>query len=240
MITISIRTIIIYVVLMITMRLMGKRQLGELDLTELVITFMLSEIASLPITNTEIPMLHAIVPILILMAFEIITSTLALKSSLFKKIFASSPSVIISKGIMNISEMRKVRISLDELVSQVRQNGIYDLDEVDYAILEENGKMSIIPKSLYRTPSIKDLSLPDDRSGIGHILISDGKSNRHNLRMLGHDEGWLQRKLECYKLNKKDVFCMTLDDSGKIFITTQDGKPIKIHEKDRGSISNCN
>ena len=222
MFTVICRTVVIYITLLITMRLMGKRQLGELDMSELVITILLSEIASSPITNPSTGILQALIPISVLASLELITSLLIIKSPLFKKIFTSRPSVLISRGKLDRREMKRVRISLEELISQIRQNGIYDLNEIDYAILEENGKMSIIPKSRFRQPDITDLNLPDNDSGIMHILISDGRINGHSLKILGKDRKWLDGELAQRNLSKRDVFCMTCNDAGDIYIILND------------------
>ncbi len=227
MLTILIRTIIIYVILMLIMRLMGKRQLGEIDTSELVTTFLLSEIAALPITDSEIPVSFSIIPIALIAIFEIILSTVVIKFPRLKKVLTSGPSVIISKGKMNIREMEKVRLSLDELISQVRQNGIYSLDEVDYAIIEDNGKMSIIPRSADRPATKRDLSLPDNDSGSMHIIICDGRERQENLKLLGKDMLWLKNSLTVAGVTQKEVFCMTCDDCGNIFIEKKDGTVIK-------------
>lgn len=228
MLTIFIRTVIIYTILTIIMRLMGKRQLGELDVGELVITILLSEIASLPITNPEKSMLEAIIPISTLAVLEILTSTLILKYPKVKKLLASKPSVIISHGRLDKKAMKKVRISLEDLISQIRQNGIFDLAEVDYAILEENGKMSIIPKARNRQPDLDDLGIETDDSGVMHILISDGVINTHGLDILSKDEKWILSNLRDHSLSPRDVFCMTCDDAGKIYIIKNDGSAIRL------------
>ena len=225
------RTFVIYVVLMATMRFMGKRQLGELDLSDLVTTILLSEIASLPITNAEAPITHAIIPIVTLMALEISFSAIMLKIPFLKKFLSSRPSAVICKGKIDKREMRRLRISIDELISQVRQNGIYNLEEVDYAILEENGKMSIIPKSQSRQPDAKAFGIPTKDSGVMHILISDGRINDYNLGFLGKDRAWLERRLSKLKLKARDIFCMTANDALEIFIQTQSGETIKPREK---------
>ena len=224
--TIFIRTVIIYLILSVIMRIMGKRQLGELDVTELVITIILSEIAANPITNPERSMLEAIIPMITLASLEILTSALILKAPFFKSILSSKPAILVSRGIIDFKAMRKVRISLEELVSQVRQNGIYDLNEVDYAILEENGKMSVIPKNANRQPDKSDLKVYCPDNGIMHLVISDGCVNSHGLRIIKKDRAWLERKLRGLSVAVKDVFCMTVDDSGKIFIQKRDGKQI--------------
>ena len=226
MLTIILRTIIIYVILTITMRIMGKRQLGELDVGELVITILLSEIATTPITNPDRSLIESLVPITTLVTLEVISSLLILKVPFFKTVLSSKPAVIIKRGEIDFKMMKKVRISLEELVSQVRQNGIYDLFEVDYAILEENGKMSVIPKSINRQPDRSDLNIKSIDNGIMHIVISDGNVNSHSLELLNKDRAWLDRKLQKLKVPIKEVFCMTVDDSGKVFIQKRDGKQI--------------
>ena len=202
---------------------MGKRQLGELDIGELVITILLSDIASLPITNPDKKMVDALFPIAILATLEIIASSLILKVPFFKKILSSKPAVVIARGVVDRSMMKKVRISIEELISQVRQNGIYDLEEVDYAILEENGKMSIIPKSRYRQPDRSDLNIPDNDSGVMHILISDGVINQHGLDLINKNRKWLDSQITSLNLRLRDIFCMTCDDANNIYIIMKDG-----------------
>jgi uncharacterized membrane protein YcaP (DUF421 family) len=205
---------------------MGKRQLGELDVGEFVITILLSEIASLPITNPEKSLLDAVIPIATLATLEILTSSLILKFPKIKKLISSKPSVIISHGRLDKKEMRRVRISVEDLVSQIRQNGIFEIDEVDYAILEENGKMSIIPKARNRQPDMSDLNLETTDTGIMHIIISDGKLNLHNLNMINKDKKWLESSLRKQGLKIEDIFCMTVDDAHSAFIQTKDGRVI--------------
>jgi uncharacterized membrane protein YcaP (DUF421 family) len=206
---------------------MGKRQLGELDVGELVITILLSEIASLPITNPEKTLLDAVIPMSTLAILEILTSALILKLPIVKKLLSSKPSVIIAHGQIDKKAMKKVRISLEDMISQIRQNGIFDLDEVDYAILEENGKMSIIPKAGYRQPDRVDLGIITDDSGVMHILISDGTINSHGLDILNKDKKWLLSTLGNHSLRPCDVFCMTCNDAGKLYIIKNDGSTIR-------------
>ncbi len=226
MLTIFIRTIIIYIILTVLMRIMGKRQLGELDIGELVITILLSEIATTPITNPERSLFEAIVPTVTLASLEIISSALILKAPALKSLLSSKPAVIVARGIINYKMMKKVRISLEELISQVRQNGIYDLREVDYAILEENGRMSVIPKNANRQPDKSDLNVPSPDTGIMHLVISDGSVNMHSLRIIKKDRAWLEKKLARLGVAIADIFCMTVDDGGKIFVQKRDGKQI--------------
>ncbi len=226
MLTIFVRTVIIYFILVIIMRLMGKRQLGELELSELIVTFLLSEIASNPITDKDAKMLPTIIPIVTLALLEIGTSYIMLKFPSAKRLLSSSPSVVVAKGVIDIKAMKKARISIDELLCQIRQNGIYDLQEVDYAILEENGKMSIIPKSINRQPDRHDLGIQCKDSGVMHVLVSDKKPNTYTLNIIGKDKAWLERKVNKLGLSFSDIFCMTIDDAGKIFIQKNNGDQI--------------
>jgi uncharacterized membrane protein YcaP (DUF421 family) len=124
--------------------------------------------------------------------------------------------------------MKNARISLEELISQVRQNGIYDLCEVDYAILEENGKMSVIPKNANRQPDKTDMGIECSDNGIMHIVISDGRINVHSLKLIGKDRAWLDKKLQNMKIDTCDIFCMTVNDSGSIFIQMKEGRQITV------------
>ena len=226
MVTVFLRTVLIYIILTVTMRLMGKRQLGELDVGELVITILLSEIATTPITNPDRPILESLIPIATLATLEIISSMLILRMPIFKSILSSKPTILVERGIIRYNMMKKVRISLEELISQVRQNGIYDLTEVDYAILEENGKMSVIPKNANRQPDKQDMGINCPDNGIMHIVISDGCIEPHSLYIIKKDRKWLDGMLRTLDIPINDIFCMTVDDAEKIFIQTRDGKQI--------------
>lgn len=223
MLTVFIRTVIIYFLLVVLMRIMGKRQLGELELSELIVTFMLSEIATVPITDSEKPIISILIPIITLAALEIFSSLIMLKIPAVKRLMTSAPSVVISKGVINIKAMRRSRISIDELMCQIRQNGVFDISEVDYAILEENGRMSIIPKAIYRQPDMHDLNLKCRDRGVMHIIISDRRPNDYGLALTGHDREWLDSTMSQLGIKIKDIFCMTVDDCGKIFIQKTDG-----------------
>ena len=220
MIRIIIRTLIIYITLLIIMRIMGKRQLGELELSELVTTLLLSEIATTPITTPNTRLIDAIVPIALIAALEIIFSFIMLKFPKLKRMLTSGPSVIIQKGKIDKKEMLRSRITLDEMISQIRQNGIYDLSEVDYAILEENGKMTVVPKADKRPPTLGDMKIKTPDTGIMHIIIADGEINSYNLKLIGKNEKWLKSLLVRQKLKPRDIFCMTVDDAGSVFIQT--------------------
>ncbi|MBQ9162204.1 MAG: DUF421 domain-containing protein [Clostridia bacterium] len=217
MVTVFARTLIIYAFLLITMRFMGKRQLGELEISELVITFLLSEIASLPITNTELPLLHAIIPITTLMALEVILSAGVLKLPKLKSAVSIRPALIIYDGKLLQSELRGARISNEEFLSQLRQKDIFDILDVEYAVLEPNGQISVISKDN-----------PESKDTLMHIIISDGVINHKNLSLIEKSTAWLEGVLKKSKRAAKDVFLMTADARGRVRLVGRgsDGKII--------------
>lgn len=217
MLTILIRTVIVYVILLCVMRLMGKRQLGELEISELVTTLLLSEIASLPIENQSIPLVYAIIPLIAILTFEVTLSVILVKCPRLKNLASARPSVLIRHGFLDQKELRRIRISIDELVSEVRQSGLSSLDEVDYAILEQNGKISVIPKKSAQPPTAKDMNLTLPEPGIVHALVEDGKINDYNLRLLQLSRGWVEENLRSQGWELKNVFWMGVDDSGKLY-----------------------
>ena len=218
MTNILLRTIIVYVFLLIIMRLMGKRQLGELEVSELVSTLLLSDIAALPITDQKIPLIHALIPIIVITTFEITLSVVLTKIPRLKNIVSSRPSTLIKKGVIDRKEMVRNRISIDELFSELRQKDISDLSEVEYAILEQNGKLTVIKKKEYEPICAKDLGIIKDEAGIVHIIIADGQIDKHGLKALKKDSQWLNNYLKSKKLSLKDIYIMTMDDSNKITI----------------------
>lgn len=218
MITIFFRTLLIYLLLTGAMRLMGKRQIGELEVSELIITLLLSEIAALPIDNQEIPVLYAVIPSVTLLTLEVCTSAVLMKFPRLKRRVSSAPSMLICQGKLNQRELLKNRLSVDELFAGLRQQGVSDPEEVEYAIMEKNGSLSVILWEAYRPATAKDLSVAGKEAGLMHILISDGVPNRHNLTLLGRDEDWLRGELAERRLEMEKVLYFLCNDAGKIEI----------------------
>ena len=215
MLTILMRLIIIYTILIGTMRVMGKRQIGELQVSELVTTILLSELAAQPIADPQIPLIFAIIPIGALISIEVVISFAVTKIPFLKPIFDGKPSILISKGKLNTAEILRVRISLEELLSQLRIAGVADIGEVNYAILEQNGQLSVITKKHASPPSADDLQVKVSESGIAHALIVDSEVSDFNLKQIGRSRGWLEKRLSHYKIKLSDVMLFTVDDSGK-------------------------
>lgn len=222
MTNILLRTVVIYLFLLTIMRLMGKRQLGELEVSELVSTLLLSDIAALPITDPNIPLIHAIIPIIIITTFEITLSVVLTKLPALKNLISTRPSTLIRNGTIDKKEMLKNRISIDELFSELRQKDISDISEVGYAIMEQNGKLTVIKKRLNTPPTLNDLGLTADESGISHIIISDGRIDKYGLKQVKKSKEWLEGYLKAKKLSPSDIYVMTLDDLGKAYIIKRD------------------
>ncbi|MBQ9802283.1 MAG: DUF421 domain-containing protein [Clostridia bacterium] len=217
MATILMRTVLIYILLLATMRLMGKRQLGELEISELVTTLLISEIASLPIADANIPVMHAVIPLITILTLEVILSVVLLKCPALKNIASARPSVLIRHGKLDQREMRRIRISIDELISELRQSGVCSIEDVDYAILEQNGKISIILKRQASPPSAEDLDIKLKENGIMHALIEDGKINDYNLRLLRKDRSWLEKYLTGHGKSSRSIFFLGIDDEENFY-----------------------
>lgn len=203
MTSIVIRTVIVYILLSFSLRIMGKRQLGELDVSELVSTLLISEIASIPIDDPDIPLMNAIIPILFILAVEILLSTVKNKSEGLKALIEGKPQYIIYKGRLLQKALKDNRISINELLSEMRAQGVGDIDDVYYAAVEQNGSLSILKK--------EDCSM-------AHTIVIDGRIIEANLKAHGYDERWLDKRLAERKIRVDQVFLMTVDDNRKINI----------------------
>jgi len=214
MITIFIRTLIVYVVLISAMRLMGKRQIGELEISDLVTTLLISEIASLPITDSSIPISHAVIPIIILITFEICSSSIIVLFPKIKGLVTARPATLIKNGKLCRKAMMSSRISIDELISELRQDGYVDISEILYAILEKNGKITIIPRAKANIPTCQQLNVKTVERGIFHIVIDNGTVNNYGLSEVGLSKAQLIHKLQKQGKRIGDIYLMMIDDIG--------------------------
>lgn len=199
---------------MASMRLMGKRQIGELEVADLVTTLLISEIASLPITDNTLPISHAIIPIAILISFEVCTSALTVRFPRFKNLITARPATLISHGKINSRAMLESRISNDELMTELRQNGYIDIKDVSYAILEKSGKITVIPSPEAATPTCKQLNVKTSDSGMYHIIVDNGCANSHGMSLVGLSKKQLEQKIRLQGRELKDVYLMLINDVG--------------------------
>lgn len=206
------------------MRLMGKRQIGEMQPFELVITIMISELASLPMQDTRIPLLHGIIPIVTLLVLQVILSILQLKIEKARVILSGKPSILIKDGKIDIKELKNQRITINDLIEDLRLLGTYNLDEIEYAILETSGQLSVIPKTELTPVTKKDMNIKCNQDKLPITLILDGKINEHNLEMINKDKNWLNKKLKESKITSiSEVFVAILDSKDTFYCQPKEG-----------------
>lgn len=218
MITALMRTLILYFFIMIGLRLMGKRQIGELEPGELVLTMMISDLATVPMQDFGIPLLAGIIPILTLLSASMLLSQLSLRNLRFRELLCGTPAILIRNGVLQQSVMKKNRYTLDELLEELRGQGFSGIEAVKYAVLENSGHLSVFPWNSAQPPTAAQLNLePRDDVTLPVILINDGRILSKNLEARGHDEAWLRQILPRYRVTSPaDVFLMTLDEQGNI------------------------
>ncbi len=212
------RTLILFAIVVITMRIMGKRQIGELQPFELAVAILISELAAVPMQNTGIPLVNGIIPILTLLIAQMALSFIALKSTKARGIICGRPSILISNGKIQEKELRKEMYTLNDLLEQLRINNTPNIADVEFAILETNGQLSVIPKSQKRPLVAEDLNIPTSYEGLPLNLIVDGTVNDENLNKINLSPIWLKQEFSKLGVeNLKDVLFASLDSQGKIY-----------------------
>lgn len=225
MITSFVRTIILFLLVITVMRLMGKRQIGELQPFELVIAIMISELAAVPMQETGIPLMAGIVPILTLLVIQITFSYLSMKSETVRKILSGKPSVVVENGLIVEEELKRLRYNINDLLEQLREKNYPSVRDVEFAILETSGKLSIIPKSQKRPLTPADLELETEYEGLPLTLIADGIVNYKNLSIANLDLPWLKEQLQQKGFAKPDeILFATLDTQGEIYLQGKNKK----------------
>lgn len=205
-----IRTLILYSLVVIALRVMGKRQIGEMQPSELVVAIMISDLATVPMAEPGIPLVYGVIPIFTMILAEMMLAFVCLKSEKIRSVISGRPTVIMLHGTVDQSEMKKTRLNLSDLTEELRLQGYYDISYVDTVILETNGQMTIIPKAEYKTPDCSDLKLNVQQDELPYILISDGKLNEVNLKKAGFNTKWLEKQLKTFGAKSvKDVFYLT-------------------------------
>ena len=218
MFVVSIRTGILYLLVVITMRLMGKRQIGELQPYEFVITIMISDLASLPMQDTRLPLLQGIIPIITLLFLKTVLTQIGLKFQWTRKFVDGEPCILIHKGRINYSTLKKQQLNIDELLEELRLANYFNLDEIQYAILENDGQMSILPVDYNssKKSSSSNGSTQKAEVKLPQILISDGKINKNSLTSINKDEKWIHDLLKKHNISSiKHVLIALYDTEGK-------------------------
>lgn len=230
MLAIFIRSIIIYIIVLIVMRLMGKREIGQLQPFELAIAIMIADLASIPMSDIGIPISNGIIPIMGLLVMHLIISILNLKSTRIRELICGKPTILIYKGKIDEKKLKKERFTLNELEEKLRSENVTNLGDVEFAILETSGDISVIQKPNKRNTIPEDFNIMPDYEGIPYNLVIDGKVISDNLKKIGKNYDWLKKQTNKFQMNPEEALIVTINAKGNIFCQkkmTEEEKKLK-------------
>ena len=211
------RAIILYIIVLIVMRLMGKREIGQLQPFELAISIMIADLASIPMTETGVPISNGIIPILGLLVMHLIISIINMKSIKGREIICGKPRILVYRGKIDEKALKKERFTINELEERLRANNVINLGDVEYAILETSGQVTVIQKPEKRTTIPEDFSIIPEYEGIPYDLVIDGKIMDKNLKAVGKNYAWLKKEVNKFNMNPEEALVVTLNGKGEIF-----------------------
>ena len=211
MIITFVRSIILYILVLLVMRLMGKREIGQLQPFELAISIMIADLASIPMTDIGIPIFNGIIPILGLLTMHLIISVINLKSMRAREIICGKPSILIYRGKINEKILKKERFTINELEERLRTDNVFNFGDVEYAILETSGQVTVIQKPEKRNTIPEDFNITPEYEGIPYDLVIDGKVMEKNLQQIGKDYNWLKKQAEKFKIKPEEALIITID-----------------------------
>ena len=218
------RTIVLYLLLIFAVRLMGKRQIGELEPAEFVVTMLIANLAAIPMQDGAIPLYSGLVPILTVLGVELVLSGLIMKSVRFRKLVCGKPVVLIDNGKLCQDNLRKTRLSLDELTSALREKNILDMTAVQYAILETNGVVTVFPYPKFRPANAKDAGVTVKEQFLQVTVVEDGHLFREDMKRAGKDENWVEQVLKEHQANLSDTLLLTVDKTGKVLFLRKEAQ----------------
>ncbi len=224
MVLIFVRTIFLYILVLIVMRFMGKREISQLQPFELVISIMIADLATTPMSETGIPILYGIIPILGLLMMHIIISIINLKSIRIREIICGKPRILMFRGKIDEKAMIKENFTINELQERLRVNGIFNLEDVEYAILETSGQITVIPKPAKRGTTPEDFGIEPEYVGISYDLVIDGKVMTDNLVKLGKDYNWLKKQVGKFNMRPEQALVVVMSGNGSIFCQRKEVK----------------
>ncbi len=217
-----IRTLIIYFALLVTMRLLGKRQLGEMELSEFVLASLIADLAAHPLQDIGIPLINGLVPVMTLFCCEVIIAGLCMKSIKLRALLFGRPSLLIDHGKILQQQMHQNRFTPEELMQELRNQGYYDISQVQYAILETDGTLNIMPMPVDKPISARTLGIQADEEEYPSIVINKGRILDNNLRWLGLDRRWLAAELKKAGCRTEDIYLMIADKLGRTYIAPKE------------------
>lgn len=216
------RAIIIYIFVIMAVRVMGKRQVGELKPHELVITILVSSVASIPLEDNAMPLANCLVPILLFISMEIIMSVLSMKSLWFRNLLQGRPIFIIRKGKLDQKKLREMRFTIDDVVDALRQKDIFDLNEVEDAVIETNGSISVLPKAKYKPLTPDDANLTVSEKGMPITIVMDGKPVNEYFNEYKIKDSEIELVLKNINCDVKKIMLLTIDDEGNTYLINKE------------------
>jgi len=217
-----IRAVVLYVMVIFLIRLMGKRQIGELQPSELAVTILVSEIASIPMQDNSIPILNSVIALFVLVAFEIISSVLSLKSPKVRSYIQGHPVIVIRDGTIDYKALKKLRMTVNDLVSALRQKDVFDFTQISYAIFETNGKISVLLKPDYRTSTASDVNKHPEDKGMPFAVICDGKMLEDVVKDAGYNKSEIKKMVISSKIPVEKILIMSVDSSGVSYLARKE------------------
>ena len=224
------RSIIIYVIVLVVMRLMGKREIGQMQPFELAISIMIADLATIPMADIGIPISNGIIPILGLLVMHLIISVINLKSSKIRELICGKPTILIYRGKIDEEKMKKERLTLNELEEKLRSNNVMNLGDVEYAVLETSGDISVIQKPNKRNTTPEDFNIMPDYEGIPYNLVIDGKVMNDNLKRIGKNYEWLKKQTKKFNIMPEEALIVTINGKGDIFCQKKETRKHKNNE----------
>ena len=224
MLLLFIRTILLYIIVLIVMRFMGKREISQLQPFELVISIMIADLATLPMADTGVPIFYGIIPILGLLFVHVIISILNLKSMMVRTIISGKPSILIYRGRIDEKKIIKENITINELQERLRTKDIFNLEDVEYAILETSGEITVIPKPSKRNLTPEDFNIETEYVGIPYDLVIDGKIMNGNLKKIGKDYNWLKTEVNKFNIEPEEALVVVLSGNRKYILSKENVK----------------
>lgn len=210
------RTLVLYLILILSIRLMGKRQIGQMEASEFVVTMLVANLASIPMQDAAIPLYSGLVPILTVLGMELVLSGLIMRSVCLRRLLCGKPVILINNGEILQDNLRRTRVTLDELTGHLREKDVLDIRSVQYAILETDGNLSVFPYPKNLPASAKDAGIHPQKQFLPLTIIEDGYLSRENLKKSGKDEHWLNRVLQEHSAQTGDTLLLTVDDGDHV------------------------
>ena len=219
-----VRGILLYILLVAVIRMMGKRQVGQMEPSEFVVTMMVADFAAIPLEKADIPLYTGVIPILTVLGMELVLSGLSMGSVWFRKFVCGKPVILIENGHILQNNLRRTRVTMDELTGHLREKEVLDLASVQYAILETNGNLSVFPYTKDAPASAQDAGITVREQYLPVTVISDGKLQKENLGLSGKNEKWLEKELKKQKAKVEDTWLLTVDKAGNVFFCRKEEK----------------